>query len=357
MTDIIVDMQLGSSGKGKYAQYLSNNYDYNLYIKGGGINAGHTIYINDEKVKLQLLPVGTFSRRGGNLLLDPSTITTFDILKNEVELAEKMGFTVKGRLTMDPYVGFITKSHIEEESLLINKIGSVGTGTGPARISRLRRDGSLPTLKHYIENKESYVIDFIKKYDIRIEHSYKVINEYGNRNSLIEGYQATHLDVLHSRFYPYCTSWGTTASALAWNAGIAPHDVKNIFGVFCPILTRPGVNSGPTYPDSKELTWEELKEDCGADIDLTEIAATSGRKRRVFTFSKQMFQESIILNRPTQYALIRADYVDWKLKNGLITEKLRTWLSNNIEIYRHDILIGSKLKYISMGPKEEDYIK
>lgn len=353
-TDIIVDMQLGSSGKGKFAQYLAKKNKYSLYIKGGGTNAGHTIYLGDAKVKLQTIPVGSFVDKNALLLLDASTTTTLDILKKECELAEYLGFSVRNRLFLDFGVGLVDNNHIKEEETLINKIGSVGTGTGPARISRLKRDGSLKTAGNLVANEENTdFLKFVDDYEVTIIEGYRLVAS--SDNSLIEGYQATHLDVLHSSFYPFCTSWGTTASALAWNAGVAPKDVRDVYGVFCPILTRPGNFSGGTYSDSKQLTWKEIKDNCGSKIDLTEIAATSGRERRVFSFSSNMFEDSQILNRPNKYALMRADYIDDKLKEGKLTDKTEDWIKDNISHLGVDHILGN-LVYISTGPKEKDYI-
>lgn len=52
---VIVGLQWGDEGKGKIVDYLSENADVVVRFQGGN-NAGHTIVIDDEVYKLNLLP-------------------------------------------------------------------------------------------------------------------------------------------------------------------------------------------------------------------------------------------------------------------------------------------------------------
>ena len=115
--------------------------------------------------------------------------------------------------------------------------------------------------------------------------------------------------------------------------------------------------SGNVSAKTGDSKFMYIKASGSAIKDLTEKAATSGRQRRVFRFSKTMFKESQILNRPTHYALMRADYIDWELKKGMSTEKLENWINYNLYDLGVDNYFYNNLIYISTGPKEEEYIK
>ena len=57
--DVVIGMQYGDEGKGKIANQLvsTGNYDYVVRFNGGG-NAGHTIYLNGEKIVTHMVPCG-----------------------------------------------------------------------------------------------------------------------------------------------------------------------------------------------------------------------------------------------------------------------------------------------------------
>ena len=59
--DICVGLAWGDEAKGKITAHLSktNNYDF-VCRWAGGNNAGHTIYVNDNKYVTNLIPSGIF---------------------------------------------------------------------------------------------------------------------------------------------------------------------------------------------------------------------------------------------------------------------------------------------------------
>lgn len=56
MVTVILGGQIGSEGKGKIAAFLSHNFE--MSIRTGGPNAGHTVYKKGRKFILQLVPCG-----------------------------------------------------------------------------------------------------------------------------------------------------------------------------------------------------------------------------------------------------------------------------------------------------------
>ena len=57
--DILVGLQWGDEGKGKFIDHICPNYDIVARFNGGA-NAGHTIFWNDKKITLKQLPSGIF---------------------------------------------------------------------------------------------------------------------------------------------------------------------------------------------------------------------------------------------------------------------------------------------------------
>ena len=53
---VLVGGQYGSEGKGAVVAHIAN--DYNVHVRVGSPNAGHTIYWNGEKHVMQSIPCG-----------------------------------------------------------------------------------------------------------------------------------------------------------------------------------------------------------------------------------------------------------------------------------------------------------
>ena len=59
IVDIVIGMQYGDEGKGKIANQMAQSGEYDYVVRfNGGENAGHTIYLNGEKIVTHLVPCG-----------------------------------------------------------------------------------------------------------------------------------------------------------------------------------------------------------------------------------------------------------------------------------------------------------
>jgi adenylosuccinate synthase len=56
---ILIGAQWGDEGKGKWIDVLASDADLVVRYQGGN-NAGHTLYVNGQKVVLHQLPSGVF---------------------------------------------------------------------------------------------------------------------------------------------------------------------------------------------------------------------------------------------------------------------------------------------------------
>ena len=155
-TLIVVGAQFGDEGKGKVIDYLSQQSDIIVRSQGGN-NAGHTVIVGDNELKLHLIPSGILSPKcqcyiGGGVVVDPK------VLLEEMKSLNDKNIALQGRLWISPYTNLILPYHklldqLSEKSKGKEAIGTTGRGIGPAYADRTNRIGIR-------------MADFIESYDI-----------------------------------------------------------------------------------------------------------------------------------------------------------------------------------------------
>ena len=137
-------LQWGDEGKGKIVDFFAPNYDIIARFQGGP-NAGHTLYVNGEKIVLHQIPSGIFHENTTNLIgsgvvLDPVT------LKNEFDKVAAFGVDCRKNLCIAERTHLILPTHraldkASEMSKGVEKIGSTLKGIGPAYMDKTGRNG------------------------------------------------------------------------------------------------------------------------------------------------------------------------------------------------------------------------
>jgi adenylosuccinate synthase len=282
--EIVVGGFFGDEGKGKIISYLASRDKPVIVARAGvGTNAGHTVVVNGKPFKLRQIPSG-FTYEKARLLIGPGVLINPEIFFKEVEETN-----CKDRIGIDYQCGVIEKKHIEEDrgsSHLHGKIGSTGSGCGPANAERVLRKlklaKDLPELQPYLT-------------DVSLE-----INEAIDRGDtvLVEGTQGTYLSLYHGT-YPFVTSKDVCAAAACSDVGIGPTKVDDVIIVFKAYVTR--VGAGPL---EGELSEEEAKK-----RGWLEIATVTGRKRRSAPFNFKLAKRAVMLNGATQIAITKIDIV------------------------------------------------
>lgn len=137
---ILVGGAWGDEGKGKCITYLCGNDKPDIIARAGvGPNAGHSVEFNGEKYGLRLIPSG-FVHTDAKLMIGAGVLVDKDVLFKEFEDLKK--YNVKERTFVDPRCAIITKDHRERDKKsehLAKKIGSTGSGCGPANSDRVLR--------------------------------------------------------------------------------------------------------------------------------------------------------------------------------------------------------------------------
>lgn len=300
---IVIGGQFGSEAKGKIISFLANEFD--IAVRTGAPNAGHTIFKNGEVYRLQQIPA-TFVNPKCVLCIGAGALINPDILRKEVENTK-----TKDRLFIDPQAGIIEEKHLLQEGELVQKIGSTGKGCGAALADRIwRKDFKLAK-------------DVLK--DFQIANVAEILNKGidEGKNVLVEGTQGFGLSLYHG-IYPFVTSRDTNAANFLVEAGISPLLATEIILVIRTYPIRVAGNSGPL---PNEITWGELSNRVGKKIE--EITTVTKKVRRVAEFDIEIVKKAILVNRPTQIALQFLNYLFPK------DESKNSWnaLSSEAKVY------------------------
>ena len=152
-------------------------------------------------------------------------------------------FEAAGRSFIDKHCGIIEESHLNRDSKgeLKEKIGSTGSGTGPANADRAMR---VLKLAKDFDSLSSLIVDVPEEINSALS---------ANENVLVEGTQGTFLSLWHGT-YPFVTSKDVTASGICADIGLGPTKVDEVIVVFKSYVTRVG-----TGPLANELSLEEAE--------------------------------------------------------------------------------------------------
>lgn len=318
--DVVVGGQFGSEGKGHVAAYLARDYD--VLVRVGGPNAGHTVSSESGVYTYVHLPSGSRDT-DAKLLLGPGMTINVDVLLKEIEDCNISA----DRLFIDPQAMIIEKDDIEREKELVDSISSTGQGSGAAAARkimsrkaggvRLARD--IPALEPYVGLAPPYR----GSTTAQLEDAYRK-----GHSILLEGTQGSGLSIFHGQ-YPHVTSRDTNVAGCLAEAGISPSRVRRILMVIRPMPIRvgnPATSGKSTSGDLKhEVKFETVAIEAGLDpgeIKGHEKGSRSGKPRRVGWFEWDQFRAACVLNAPTDIVLTFADYISKKNRDARRFEQL-----------------------------------
>ena len=335
---VLVGGQYGSEGKGAVAAHIANQYQ--VHVRVGSPNAGHTIYWRGEKHVMQSIPCGWINPNATIVIGRGALLNMKQLMKELVHIMRYYP-DFKQRLMIDAKAGVLDERFHEQEGgvngEMHRRIGSTGEGGGPARIARLERDPQ--KFRLFEDVAAEWGLEDCVVYNTP---DYIVDRQNAGDNILIEGTQGSALSLLHS-YWPYCTTIDTNASGIIAEVGIAPTRVTNVLMVIRTYPIRVAGNSGPM---ENEISWEELSRRTG--MELCERTTVTKKVRRVAEFDDKLFRNSCILNAPTELALTFADYVDPFIKNCDNVERVMSSKPLYDFMEKHALL--GKIKYIGTGP-------
>lgn len=325
---VVVGGFFGDEGKGKIISYLAVKDSPKIVVRGGaGPNAGHTIRDGDKLYKVRMLPSG-FLNKNAKVMIGPGVVINPDILAKEIE-----NFDASGRSFIDGNCGVIEESHLarDSEGELKEKIGSTGSGTGPANSDRAMR---VLRLAKDFDSLSSLIADVPKKVNSALD---------AGEDVLVEGTQGTFLSLWHGT-YPFVTSKDVTASGICADVGLGPTKVDEVIVVFKSYVTRVG-----TGPLQNELSLEEAEKK-----GWSEFGTVTGRQRRAAGFDFDLARRAVMLNGATQISITKLDVLfsecAGKTSYDELSDEAKSFIKNIED------KLGTPVTIIGTGPAINDVV-
>jgi adenylosuccinate synthase len=282
--NIIVGLQHGDEGKGKVSKILSKEHEYCLRFNGGP-NAGHTVYVKDQKVHLKQIPVGIFEGKisiiGGGCLVDLKTF------KSELDMLVNMyGVDILDKIKVCYNAHLISEEAINHD-ILNDVVGSTKSGIGYTYSQK-----SLRYNKRVCDmfNADIYGCEIVDLYNIFEDKNAKVI---------CEGAQGFELDI-DLGDYPYVTSSNCTVGQLICN-GIPPQSVNKVYGI-CKIYD--------TYVGNKSFHNDKFKQVLDKLQEIgEEFGTVTSRARQCNWLDLDKLRRAIKCNGVTNLIINKCDII------------------------------------------------
>ena len=331
---VVIGSQWGDEGKGKIVDWLSSQANVVIRFQGGH-NAGHTLVIDGETYKLNILPSGIL-RSEKKSIIGNGVVLDLSSLINEINKLTERGVKISPEnLYISDRATIILPLHQHLDELRENnnliKIGTTKRGIGPAYEDKVARRAlrlcdlfDKSKLLHKVEillnhhnallrgfNKKEYdlneVVEDIYKLGQKVKPFAKTINELSNeidnenQHILFEGAQGFLLDIDHGT-YPYVTSSNVHASYASIGSGLSPKLINHVLGITKAYTTRVGNGPFPTEQDN------EIGNKLG-EIGH-EFGTVTARKRRCGWFDAVLVRQALIQSGVTGIALTKIDVLD-----------------------------------------------
>lgn len=325
----VIGSQWGDEGKGKAVDYLAQGADYVARFNGGN-NAGHTVINQFGTFKIHLVPSGIFAQNttaliGGGVVVDPA------VLLEEIELLNRSGVGVEGRLWVSPRSHLIMPYHkildgLYEEAKGKGATGTTRRGIGPVYADKVSYNGIRWTdfesaifeerlgiqvaLKNRIitalggqalnyETVRQQYRDYYTSLKPYLKELFTLVQDglKAGKTFLLEQAMGTFLDTDWGT-YPFVTASTTIPSAASAGLGIPPKFINRVVGVTKAYTTR--VGAGPLPTEILDLQGEVGKK-------FGEVAATTGRVRRVGWLDLELVRTAAELTGMSEICLTKLD--------------------------------------------------
>ena len=353
---VVIGTQWGDEGKGKIVDWLSEQADMVVRFQGGH-NAGHTLVVDGQTYKLNLLPSGVVregkvSVIGGGVVINPwqlsEEIARLNLKKTSTEsLARSLVIADNAALILPLHqeLDALREGRINEQA-----IGTTKLGIGPAYEDKIARrairvcDLGNPA---WLEER----LDALLRHhnSMRLGHGWPMTNsthlfesllevaewllplarpvwkilsgaDQEGKKILFEGAQGAMLDIDHGT-YPFVTSSNTVAAAARTGSGFSKIDY--VLGLTKAYTTRVGGGPFPT----------EDHGDVAAHLGErgAEFGTVTARRRRCGWFDAVQVRQAIINSGIDGVALTKIDVLD-----GL--EELKLCIGYRIQGEEYDYL-------------------
>lgn len=301
--NIIIDGQFGSTGKGMLAGYISDyctDTQIDYAVTNNAPNAGHTYIVEatGKKIVAKQLPIIGILRSDTQIYLNAGSVISINALLEEME---EYGVDPK-RVAVHPRATLLSESDIENErgqNSTVTRLASTQSGVGAAIAGRVMREPYRTAGESHYNQLNTRKM--VREVDLR------------NKTCVVEVPQGVGLGLNSGFAYPHCTGREISVSQAMADCCLHPDYLGTVFlsvrahpirvgHIYDDLMKKIG-DSGPFWPDSHELTWDEL----GQEPELTTVTK---RVRRIATFSMLQFEHAVALCRPDVVFLNFLNYLD-----------------------------------------------
>ena len=332
---IILGSQWGDEGKGKIVDLFSARFDIVARYQGGH-NAGHTVFIGDQKFVLKLIPSG-IPRPGKKAVIGNGLVIDPEALLSEIDTLEAAGIDVTGNLFISNRAHILFPIHRVMERMSEGRPGRVSIGTtsrgiGPCYEDKTGRRGvrvaDLLNTDFFRTQYDSVMgekvtiakaLDIYEDLDLRaIRDRYEIFAERirpmvcdtalllnnairEGKSVMFEGAQGTMLDIDHGT-YPFVTSSSASAGGACTGTGVAPTRIHGVVGVSKAYITR--VGGGPFPTEALDGEGELIRK------RGNEFGAVTGRPRRCGWFDAPLMRYTAAINGFDSLVVTKLDVLD-----------------------------------------------
>jgi adenylosuccinate synthase len=322
MITIVIGGQYGSEGKGSVVSWLAQHNQYDLVIRTGSPNAGHTFKALDGTLhKMRQLPC-TWAFQDTPIYIPSSAVINRGVLDKEIGLVYGNGY--KGDIWVSPQVAVIDEEEARKSETFI-LTGTTGEGVGYTRAQKCLRRAHLNG-------------DFAVSYSAG-----DALHILSNRskNILVETTQGFGLS-LDGPNYPYCTSTNLDTYHLLGDAEV-PYGVHQI-EVWLVMRTFPIRIAGHSGFLFNETSWEKLRAQYGNHIPDEQTTVTK-KTRRVGAFDPSLAYNAIKRCGANNLVLTFMDYIFPNIGKTGVTTEISHWLDH----LEAQVGAGKKFDYLGVG--------
>jgi adenylosuccinate synthase len=331
---VVLGAQWGDEGKGKIVDLLSDKFDAVVRYQGGH-NAGHTVFIGQQKFVLKLIPSGIL-RPGVQAVIGNGVVVDPAALLEEIVGLEAAGVDVRSQLKISTRAHVIFPFHRTIEKLSEGRanrvpIGTTSRGIGPCYEDKIARRGIrvadlidsefAELYRSLAEDKQliaeafhiaepgnfDEILECYRQYADQLRpmvfDTSHLLNQMirAGKSVLFEGAQGTMLDIDFGT-YPFVTSSSAAAGGACTGTGVPPNKIDGIIGVSKAYITR--VGAGP-FP-SEDLT------EIGDSIRRAgnEYGSVTGRPRRCGWFDVPLLRYAAEVNGFDSLIITKLDVLD-----------------------------------------------
>ncbi len=330
----VIGAQWGDEGKGKIVDELSMRADFVVRYQGGS-NAGHRVVHEKGEFAFRLVPSGilfpdTTCIIGNGVVVDPKgLLDEMQELQSQGIDTSRLFISERAHVVM-PYHFLLDK--MEEEARGADKIGSTQRGISPAYVDKHARigirmadlldvDTFRAKLASILQQKNRMLTQIYGQPPLSLEEIHGEYFGYGQRlrplitdtqamlhdalferkTIVLEGAQGALLDIDFGT-YPYVTSSATMAGNASSGAGLPPHSIDRVIGVYKAYITR--VGSGPMPTELFDAAGQEMSK------RGHEFGTNTGRARRCGWFDAVAGRFVAQLNGMNAAVVTKLDVLD-----------------------------------------------